>query len=188
MFIAIIIFAYSTKKMGWFFCKDPDIIVKTENGKVCGSEMKSKQGKKIFAFRGIPYAKPPTGNRRFRRSEPGDPWTGVRDGTREAGKSYQPNVLMPGSPFRDGGEDCLYLNVYTKRFEREGDGPVESEEPRALPVIVFLHGGAFVVGSCESMLYGPQVLLDRDVVLVGVNYRLGALGFLSLETDEAPGM
>ena len=79
-------------------------------------------------------------------------------------------------------------NVYTKRFEREGDGPVEAEEPRALPVIVFLHGGAFVVGSCESLLYGPEVLLDRDLVLVGVNYRLGALGFLSLETDEAPGM
>ena len=105
----------------------------------------------------------------------------MRDGTSEARKSYQPNVLMPGSPFRDGGEDCLYLNVYTKRFERE------SEEPRALPVIVFLHGGAFVVGSCESLLYGPEVLLDRDLVMVGVNYRLGVLGFLSLETDEAPG-
>ena len=48
---------------------------------------------------------------------------------------------------------------------------MESEEPRAAPVIVFLHGGAFVVGSCESALYGPQVLLDRDLVLVGVNYR-----------------
>ena len=174
--------------MGWFFCRRPDIIVKTRNGPVCGSEMKSKQGKKIFAFRGIPYAKPPLGDKRFRRSEPGEPWSGVKDGTREANKSYQPNVLMPGSPFRDGGEDCLYLNVSTKRFEREGDGPVEAEEPRALPVIVFLHGGAFVVGSCESLLYGPEVLLDRDLVLVGVNYRLGALGFLSLETDEAPGM
>ena len=173
--------------MGWIFCRGPDIIVKTRNGPVRGSEMKSKQGKKIFAFRGIPYAKPPLGDKRFRRSEPGEPWSGVKDATREANKSYQPNVLMPGSPFRDGGEDCLYLNVYTKRFEREGDVPVESEEPRALPVIVFLHGGAFVVGSCESMLYGPEVLLDMDLVLVGVNYRLGVLGFLSLETDEAPG-
>ena len=44
-----------------------------------------------------------------------------------------------------------------------------------------------MVGSCESFLYGPQVMLDRDIVLVGVNYRLGALGFLSLENDEAPG-
>ena len=185
MFLALIILAF-TKKMRC--CRGDELIIGTRNGLIRGSEMKSKQGKKIFAFRGIPYAKPPVGDRRFRRSEPAEPWCGVRDGTSEARKSYQPNVLMPGSPFRDGGEDCLYLNVYTKRFEREGDGPVEAEEPRALPVIVFLHGGAFVVGSCESLLYGPQVLLDKELVLVGVNYRLGALGFLSLETDEAPGM
>ena len=54
-------------------------------------------------------------------------------------------------------------------------------------MIVFIPGGTFVVGSCEAQMYGPQVLLDRDVVLVGVNYRLGPLGWLSLETDEAPG-
>ena len=185
MVLALIILAFTTKKMRC--CRKEEIIIETRNGSIRGSEMKSIQGKKIYAFRGIPYAKPPIGDRRFRRSEPCDSWVGVRDGTKEARKSYQPNVLMPASPFRDGGEDCLYLNVYTKRFEWEGDGPVESEELRALPVIVFLHGGAFVVGSCESLLYGPQVLLDREVVLVGVNYRLGALGFLSLETDEAPG-
>ena len=80
-------------------------------------------------------------------------------------------------PFLTGGEDCLYLNVYTK----------QTDPPVLRPVIVYIHGGAFVVGSCEAMLYGPQVLLDREVVMVGINYRLGALGFLSLETEEAPG-
>ena len=54
-------------------------------------------------------------------------------------------------------------------------------------MIVFIPGGTFVVGSCEAQMYGPQVLLDRDIVLVGVNYRLGPLGWLSLETDEVPG-
>ena len=55
------------------------------------------------------------------------------------------------------------------------------KDEQDLPVVVFLHGGAFVVGACDSMLYGPQVLLDRDIVLVG------AFGRLSLETDAAPG-
>ena len=104
------------------------------------------------------------------------------DGTRESKKCQQPNVLVPGFPLLEGGEDCLYLNVYTKHCPLPGTDPAP-----LLPVIVFLHGGAFVLGSCESMLYGPQVLLDREVVLVGLNYRLGALGFLSLECDEAPG-
>lgn len=149
--------------------------------------MKTKQGKKIFAFRGIPYGKPPVGELRFRRSEPIEPWSGVLNCQRESRKSFQPNVLAPESPFREGGEDCLYLNVYTKDYLNVGDGPVNSDEVNLLPVVVFLHGGAFVVGSCEAFLYGPQVLLDRDIVLVGVNYRLGTLGFLSLENDEAPG-
>jgi len=179
-------FAFAVWKMAC--SKQPAIIVDTAQGSVRGSKMKSKLGKKIFAFRGIPYAKPPLGELRFRRSEPAAAWSGVLNCRREAKKSYQPNVLLPDSPFRDGGEDCLYLNVYTRRHERHGDGPISDEDPALAPVIVFLHGGAFVVGSCEASLYGPNVLLDRDnVVMVGVNYRLGALGFLSLECDEAPG-
>ena len=136
--------------------KQPAIIVDTAQGSVRGSKMKSKLGKKIFAFRGIPYAKPPLGELRFRRSEPAAAWSGVLNCRREAKKSYQPNVLLPDSPFRDGGEDCLYLNVYTRRHERHGDGPISDEDPALAPVIVFLHGGAFVVGSCEASLYGNK--------------------------------
>ena len=127
------------------------------------------------------------GRLRFRRSEPAEPWDHVLDGTKEAKKSFQPNVLLPESCFREGQEDCLQLNVYTKAYPSSTEGAVPQDDVPLLPVVVFLHGGAFVVGSCEAMLYGPQVLLDTEVVLVGVNYRLGALGYLSLETDEAPG-
>ena len=95
-------------------CPSKQIIVETSNGTVRGSKMKSKQGKKIYAFRGIPYGKSPTGNLRFRRSEPIESWEGVRNCTKEAKKAYQPNVMSPGSKIRFGGEDCLYLNVYTK--------------------------------------------------------------------------
>ena len=147
-------------------------MVETERGAIRGSKMKSKKGKKIFAFRGIPYAKPPIGNLRFKRSEPYGSWEGTLDGTKESKKSFQPNLLSPKSPFRQGGEDCLYLNVYTKQLRHHNDGPVPQKDEQDLPVVVFFHGGAFVVGACESMLYGPLVLLDRDIVLVGVNYRL----------------
>ena len=88
--------------------------------------MKSKQGKKIYAFRGIPYGKSPIGNLRFRRSEPCDNWNGVRKCTKEAKKAYQLNALCPECDLcRDGEEDCLYLNVYTK--VRKNEAKVWSE-------------------------------------------------------------
>ena len=174
-------------KMASCFRCETNVLVETKSGVIRGSKMKSKKGKKILAFRGIPYGKPPTGELRFKRSEPFGSWVGTLDGTKESKKSYQPNVLLPKSPFIQGGEDCLYLNVYTKKIRNPNDGGKPQTEDHPLPVVVFLHGGAFVVGSCESMLYGPQVLLDRDIVLVGLNYRLGPFGWLSLETDAAPG-
>ena len=90
-------------------------------------------------------AKPPVGDLRFRRSEPCDPWEGILDGTKEARKSFQPNVFLPESAFREGGEDCLRLNVYTKAYHNSGDGIVPDQDIALLPVLVFLHGGAFVV-------------------------------------------
>ena len=123
-----------------------DITVVTGNGPVSGSTMTSRTGKKIFAFRGIPYGKPPVGELRFRRSEPVGGWTGVLDGTQEAGKCLQSNLLVP--ELLEGGEDCLYLNVYTKSL---------SPASPLLPVIVYLHGGCFLYGSNEAMLYGPSL-------------------------------
>ncbi|XP_023324457.1 esterase SG1-like [Eurytemora carolleeae] len=154
----------------------PKIISKC--GEIKGSRLKTNSGKNIFCFRGIPYALPPVGQLRFRRSRPYGAWTGIWDGTKESKKSLQPNVLAPDKHYlSEGDEDCLYLNVYTKTLD----------DTAKLPVVVFIHGGAFAVGSCESLLYGPQILLEKDIVLVGFNYRLGTLGSLTLETDECPG-
>ena len=153
--------------------------METTNGKVSGSTMRSKKGKEILAFRGLPYAKPPVGDLRFRRSEPAEAWTGVLDGTRESQKCLQPNVLMPTLPLLEGGEDCLYLNVYTKQPVIGGVTSGSS----LLPVVVYLHGGAFVVGSCEAMLYGPQILLDRELVLVALNYRYTSVHTVQLYSN-----
>lgn len=76
-----------------------------------------------------------------------------------------------------GGEDCLYLNVYTPSLN--------PPEPR--PVMFWIHGGGFVSGSGDDDWYGPKYLLKKDVVLVTINYRLEVLGFLCLDTEEVPG-
>lgn len=79
-----------------------------------------------------------------------------------------------------GNEDCLFLNVYTRRL------PSREAHPR-LPVMVWIHGGGFTFGSGNAFLYGPDYLVAEDVVLVTINYRLGPLGFLSLGSGDASG-
>lgn len=80
-----------------------------------------------------------------------------------------------------GTEDCLYLNVYTPHKEK-----IENQNSN-LPVMVYFHGGGFISGSASRAIFGPDHFLDHDVVLVTVNYRLGALGFLSTEDENCPG-
>ncbi|WP_164545234.1 carboxylesterase/lipase family protein [Antribacter gilvus] len=133
-------------------------------------------------WRGIPYAAPPVGDLRLRAPQPAEPWTGVRDATRFGAAAPQPpGDSLTGVPatWRQG-EDCLTLTVVAS------EGP--AEHPR--PVIVYLHGGAFLVGSGGSHLYrGEGLVRATDVVYVSVNYRLGALGWLDLSaygTAERP--
>lgn len=117
------------------------------------------------AFRGIPFAKPPTGARRFMPPEPNEPWTG----TLEVANFREPCMQNPGGLSAPGpySEDCLYLNVYTPQ-----------PAPSGLPVMVWIHGGAFVSGGSKQYP-GEQFVSTGNVVLVSVAYRVGALGFLS---------
>ena len=98
------------------------ILVETKEGTISGSKMKTKQGREIFSFRSIPYGMPPVGDRRFMRSKAVGGWSGVVDGTKESPKSLQPNVLFPEwLSLREGSEDCLYLNVYSKVIQKVGE-------------------------------------------------------------------
>ena len=118
-------------------------------------------------YLGIPYGAPPTGPLRFMPPQPAPPWSTPRDAT-----AFGPSCLQATSGLGSAGttsEDCLSLNVYTPK------------EPasKPLPVMVFIYGGAFDSGS--SSLYNGQALSEKGpVVLVTMNYRLGALGFLAL--------
>lgn len=143
----------------------------TRSGRVEG---RSEPG--VQVFRGVPYARAPSGELRFRAPESAASWQGTRP-ARRFGKSAPQSVPLPlaalyliavGAPSQD--EDCLSLNVWT---------PAVDAGRR--PVLVWIHGGAFVMGSGATSLYSGARLARRgDVVVVTLNYRLGALGYLDL--------
>lgn len=132
----------------------------------------------VLAFRGIPYAASTEGEGRFRAPQAIKPWVGIRDATRSGAACVQPVRLprflrgLSAVPPQGASEDGLNLNVWTPGL----DG-------RARPVMVWLHGGGFTRGSGSWYLYSGARLARRgDVVVVGINYRLGAFG--ALVTDE----
>ncbi|GJQ76635.1 hypothetical protein Trydic_g15495 [Trypoxylus dichotomus] len=146
-------------------------IVKVEQGLLRGTTGKDYDGKKFYKFLGIPYAKPPIGRLRFKPPQPAEEWEGIRDATKDGNESYSRDFFKGVV----GSEDCLFLNVYTPKLPENGT---------LKPVMVWIHGGGFVWGSNNSQMYGPEFLITEDVIIVAINYRLGVLGFLSLENPD----
>ncbi|NWH09445.1 MAG: carboxylesterase/lipase family protein [Alphaproteobacteria bacterium] len=138
----------------------------------------------VSVFRGIPFALPPAGERRFLPPEKLPPWPGERDATRFGFICPQAPAAMEGllgAALGEQSEDCLFLNVWTP-----------GTDAQRRPVMVWLHGGAYAFGAGSQGIYNGRHLASRgDVVVVTLNYRLGALGFLNLSdaTDGAlPGL
>lgn len=180
-------------------CTTPNVT--TRQGQLCGRLVTTPTGVLYHSFQGIPYAKPPVGDLRFREPQPAEPWTGLRGALQPGAvclQSGQGAVLETLSPtvrqavilfkalpsflsgfFRQQSEDCLFLNVYSR----------ELRPARPLPVLVWIHGGGFHMGSGGPDLYGPEYLMEASsaVVLVTLNYRLGPLGFFSLPSGGVPG-
>jgi para-nitrobenzyl esterase len=127
----------------------------------------------VCAFEGIPYAAPPVGARRFRPPQPVRPWRGVLQATRARAVCPQERDLLeeyPTTQKRFTDENCLYLNVWTPHPDHG-----------LRPVMVFIPGGAFVVGSASEPIYNGSHLAARgNAVIVSLNYRLGILGWLEL--------
>ena len=136
------------------------LLVVTRQGALEGEALTS-----VAAFRGIPYAAPPIGSLRFRAPQPPAPWTGVRSAL-DLGPAC-PQLIdadLTENNHAVMAEDCLSLNIWTPRVDA-----------RKRPVMVWIHGGAFVVGSARNTNYdGARLAAHGDVVVVTLNYRLGA--------------
>ncbi len=152
-----------------------EAIAQTTTGAVRGIETDG-----LKTFRAVPYAAPPLGDLRFSAPAPHPPWSGVRDCTKPGASAPQGpsrlDAVMGILPFEQS-EDCLTLTVWT---------PAPTNEK--LPVIYWLHGGAYQSGGAHQAFYdGGNLARACNVVVVGVNYRLGALGYLYLPEAEAAG-
>lgn len=158
--------------------------VDTGFGRIRGEE---RDGVRVFL--GIPYAAAPVGERRFGAPAPPERWDGVRDATRHGAACPQPTGTYGSTDanvfaefFGTGGlpvdEDCLNLNVFVP-------GTATTSDPK--PVMVWIHGGAFRIGTGSLPLYDGTSLARRgEVVVVSINYRLGVLGFLNLPEVGPP--
>jgi para-nitrobenzyl esterase len=162
-------------KKGESMSKTIDPIIETTNGKVEGVRQND-----IHIFKGIPYAAPPVGDRRWLAPEPVEPWTGVFQARSfgsvvPQGPSPLENIMMGFKPEESQSEDCLFLNIWSPGLD-----------DARRPVLFWIHGGGFRRGAGSRPIYDGSSLLKRgDTVLVTINYRLGPFGFLSL--NEATG-
>ncbi|KAL8581179.1 hypothetical protein ACOMHN_033626 [Nucella lapillus] len=161
-------------------------VLQTTLGPIQGLR-KSVQNGDVDVYYGIPFAKPPVGELRFRRPEPAEPWTDVRATVTKPNACFQtidtqfnqfPGVDM-WNPNTPRSEDCLYLNVWVPRaFGRQ--------PPRA--TMVWIYGGGFTAGSSALDVYdGSKLAVSQNVIVASMNYRVGPLGFLYTGTLDAPG-
>jgi len=132
----------------------------------------------VHRWRAIPYARPPVGPLRFRAPQPVQPWSGVRPchGFRYCAPQRKVYTALGPGRFQPMSEDCLTLNVTAPEWTPE----------RALPVLVFIHGGGYILGSSATPIYDGASLARHGCVFVSVNYRLGALGCLDLSSLSTP--
>jgi para-nitrobenzyl esterase len=151
-----------------------DPIVGVTGGQIRGS---ARAGGAVF--KGIPFAAPPTGERRWREPMPVQPWSGVRDATKFGAVCAQIPTPVVGDAVKTASEDCLFLNVWT------GQWPTAVA---ARPVMVWIPGGGNFVGAGSQAGYDGEPLAQRGVVVVTINYRLGSFGFFSHPalTRESP--
>lgn len=143
--------------------------VQSEDLEICLENLGCMQGTELHgfeAFLGVPFAKPPIGDLRFRDPEPVEPWQGVLSVKEAKPDCKQRNYLIPYWPIM-GDEDCLYMNIYRPK----------GIAAKKLPVVFYIYGGGFFSGSSNPSVIGPDYFMDTgEVIVVVTTYRLGPFG------------
>ncbi|XP_066248312.1 acetylcholinesterase-like [Euwallacea similis] len=180
---------------------DP-LVVETTSGAVRGYS-KTVLGRDVHVFTGIPFAKPPIEQLRFRRPVPIDSWHGVLDATKLPNSCFQERYeYFPGfegeemwNPNTNISEDCLYLNIWVpQRLRiRHHDNKPPMERPK-VPVLIWIYGGGYMSGTSTLDIYDADIIAaTSDVIVASMQYRVGSFGFLYLnkyfpkESMETPG-
>lgn len=153
------LFAISILLFGLISCTQQPATVKVNEGLLQGVV---EDG--LTVYKGIPFAAPPVGELRWQAPQPPAKWEGVKQATK-----FAPAPMQFGNPPSGKSEDCLYLNVWT---------PAKSRKEK-LPVLVWIYGGGFSMGSTAEPAYSGEKLARKGVVLVSIAYRVGALAFLA---------
>merc|ERR1711892_246044 len=148
-------------------------IVETRSGSINGSKVTPEDGLTYYEFHGIPYAQPPVDKLRFKSPLPVRPWTNTLDASKKGPYCWQQLDFQPEGSV-EMSEDCLHLSIYA-----------EDLKPTQKPVMIWIHGGGFTQGSGND--YTPVKLIREDVIVVSINYRLGALGFLTFGNNIVSG-
>ncbi|KAJ5094082.1 Carboxylesterase [Penicillium angulare] len=149
---------------------DKNPIIRTSYGRLQGNISEYRDN--VYAFKGIPFASPPTGEARWTPPTKPDSWDGIRKATVPGPQCPQP--LIDGKGLWTTGsevmsEDCLYLNIWTPTTDTSAN----------LPVYIWMYGGRFVDGSGDVITYDGSGLAAQDIVMVTINYRLGPFGYLA---------
>jgi len=161
-----------------------DLVVKTNYGRVRGMR-ENVNGKYVDSFLGIPYAKPPVGDLRFKHPIPAEPWEGIFNATERPHTCWQvTDTTYPGfrgsemwNPNTKMSEDCLYLNVW-----------VPQPRPRDATVMVWIYGGGFYSGTSTLDVYDARIFAaEENVIIASMQYRVGSLGFMYMGHPDAPG-
>ncbi|CAL7947112.1 unnamed protein product [Xylocopa violacea] len=151
--------------------------VETALGSISGYYKTSRIGKRYEAYEGIPFAEPPVGELRFEPPKPARKWEHELSAKKRSPSCAQYFIDLARNTDRVmGSEDCLYMNIYVS---------ARNDNETRLPVMFWIHGGAFQFGSGNEV--DERRLMDRSIILVTFNYRLGPLGFLSTEDGVVPG-
>ena len=144
-----------------------DSIRDTSQGLVIGTNYDNN----TFAWKGIPFAKAPIGNLRWKSPKPAESWNGLLQANEFSDECFQREIIFAEEKFI-GSEDCLYLNIWSPRLSKQEI----NEMDKPLPVMMWIHGGGNIVG--DAKIYDPSMLVsEQEVIVVTIQYRMGALGW-----------